>query len=198
MVTAFSAPKYVFRQRAEPLPGIAAMVSGDIYSWQFLRPCLNADKKAMSDTQHANEEERFGAYIAAGGGAMTAQRREVLRVIASMGPHFDAEELAKQLRRGRKPVSRATTYRTLAHLERSGIVRKVDFGEAHAHYESVSSRTQHEHLVCRACGQVLEATDTALEKRIEAIAEQNGFLLEKHTVQLVGLCRRCQKHESGR
>ncbi len=148
----------------------------------------------MGSSVDRQGEDRFRSYLRTTGGAMTAQRKTVLKAIAGMGPHFGTEELVARLRRSRRGASRATVYRTVAHLERSGIVRKVDFGEAHAHYESVLSRAHHEHLRCRRCGRVLEVRDGVLERRIEALARMHAFTLEKHTVQMVGLCRECRSN----
>lgn len=136
---------------------------------------------------------RFRDYLRGKGYSVTPQRERVLREIARMGDHFDAEELVAKLRRRREPVSRATVYRTIQHLEQSGIIRKVDLDEAHAHYENTVGTRHHEHLICRRCGRITEVTDTALERRIQHIAERNGFALEKHTVQLIGLCDECGK-----
>ncbi len=136
---------------------------------------------------------KFRSYLRNKGYSVTPQRERVLREIARMGDHFDAEELVGKLRRRQEPVSRATVYRTINHLEQSGIIRKLDLDEAHAHYENTVGTRHHEHLICRKCGRITEVTDTALERRIQHVARTNGFTLEKHTVQLIGLCGDCRR-----
>ena len=135
----------------------------------------------------------FTAYLRNEGFSVTAQRKAVLTEIAAMGTHFNVEQLAQHLRKTRPPVSRATVYRTVHHLEQAGVIRKIDFDEPHAHYESTIGEPHHEHLICSSCGRVTEVADRALEKRIETIAARHGFSLEKHTVQLFGLCNRCRR-----
>lgn len=136
--------------------------------------------------------EQFRAYLREHGHSVTAQRETVLAAIARIGPHFDVEELALSLRAGRHPVSRATVYRTVKHLEAAGLVRKLDLDEPHAHYESTVGASHHEHLVCTRCGRIVEVTDRTLERRIEALARAHGFALERHAVQLMGTCRECR------
>jgi len=149
----------------------------------------------QSDRTTARQEallRRFGDYLQSRGFSVTAPRRAVLAEIARMGGHFDVEELATRLRRRTPPVSRATAYRTVNLLERSGMLRRLDFDQPNAHYECTATGANHEHLVCSRCGAITEVTDRQLERRIAAVAREHGFTLTGHAVHLVGLCRACR------
>ncbi|MBD3314982.1 MAG: hypothetical protein GF344_04290, partial [Chitinivibrionales bacterium] len=137
--------------------------------------------------------ESFVDYLREKGFACTPQRRAVLEEILASPNHFDAEELAARMRRRGDGVSRATVYRTVGHLCKAGVVRKIDVDQTHALYECTAGVGHHEHLICRRCGRITEFQDFALEKKITAIAEANHFRMERHTVQIFGLCGRCSE-----
>jgi Fur family ferric uptake transcriptional regulator len=83
-------------------------------------------------------------------------------------------------------------YRTLSLLERCGLIRQVLFTESHSHYEVVSSRSHHEHMVCTECGRTIEFDDTELERAIRTIAGAAGFLPVSHKLEVYGVCDRCR------
>ncbi len=135
-------------------------------------------------------------YFRAQGGFSTPQRMTILEEVASSSDHFDAEELIDRLRRKGVRVSRATVYRTIAHLEQGGFIRRIDIDPAHAHYELSSSQSHHEHLVCEQCGRVFEIADPLLEKRIQSAAGSLNFVITRHQVQIFGKCAQCAAEES--
>jgi Fur family ferric uptake transcriptional regulator len=138
------------------------------------------------------EVERFRRYFRVGGLPFTQQRRSILQEVCRSASHFDAEELYGRIRRRRVSASRATLYRTLGHLERAGVLRRIDIGGDHAHYEFVGTE-HHEHLVCTTCGQVREVHEPDLETRVAALLSANGFSTERHAMQVFGECGDCRK-----
>jgi Fur family ferric uptake transcriptional regulator len=105
--------------------------------------------------------------------------------------HFEAEELLIDMRKNRKRVSKATIYRTLALLVKSGLLREVIFGEKHAHYEHVYGCNHHEHLVCIKCGKIIEFSDEEIEKFQDEVCVKNKFKPESHRFQITGYCEDC-------
>jgi Fur family ferric uptake transcriptional regulator len=138
------------------------------------------------------EVERFRRYFRDGGLPFTAQRRDILEEVCRSASHFDAEELYGRIRRRHVSASRATLYRTLGHLERAGVLRRIDIGGDHAHFEFVGTK-HHEHLVCTSCGRVVEIHDQDLEVRVAALLSANGFSKERHAVQVFGECGECRR-----
>jgi Fur family ferric uptake transcriptional regulator len=147
----------------------------------------------MTGSRRGAALESFVDYLRERGFSCTPQRRAVLEEILASPGHFDAEELAARMRRRNAAVSRATVYRTVGHLCKAGVVRKIDADQAHALYECTTGIGHHEHMICRRCGRIAEFQDPELEKRIDDIAERNGFHMTRHTVQLFGLCGRCHE-----
>jgi Fur family ferric uptake transcriptional regulator len=124
----------------------------------------------------------------------TPQRQAVFEELVRLGGHVSAETLAERFReRSAGPaISRATVYRTLALLQQCGLVREVLFTEDHSHYEAVTSREHHEHMVCSACGRAIEFDDSDLERILAKAARAKGFSPMAHRVEVYGLCDRCR------
>jgi Fur family ferric uptake transcriptional regulator len=137
------------------------------------------------------EVERFRHYFQDGGLPFTEQRRRILEEVCRSASHFDAEELYGRIRRRRVPASRATLYRTLGHLERAGVLRRIDIGGDHAHFEFVGA-DHHEHLVCTRCGRVVEINEPDLEARVAALLSAHGFSTDRHAMQVFGECGECR------
>jgi len=111
-----------------------------------------------------------------------------------------AESLHARLLKDNQQLALTTVYRNLDLLIRAGILRQTDVddsGRAHgAHYEHVWGRAHHDHLICSACGRRVEFSYPAIDVLQEAAARANGFTLERHTLELIGLCPDCQKKDA--
>jgi Fur family ferric uptake transcriptional regulator len=137
--------------------------------------------------------QRFEEYLRASGLRMTPERRSVLEVILGREGHFDAEELLQFLRRRRKPVSRATLYRTLDHLLMAGLVKKHSFGRGQAQFEHIYNRKHHDHMVCDRCGKVIEFVNEEIERLQDDMCANQGFLPTNHVMEIFGVCRECRE-----
>ncbi|HVT45307.1 MAG TPA: transcriptional repressor [Thermoanaerobaculia bacterium] len=141
------------------------------------------------------EIERFDTFLREQGQKLTREREALLRVIFATHYHFDADELLFRMKEGKVKISRATIYRTLELLVKSGLVRRVHLGEDHYHYERVISgkNSHHDHLVCTTCGSVIEFHDPSLEERQEQICSRFKFTPTYHNLQILGVCDACAR-----
>jgi len=143
-------------------------------------------------------KRRYERYLEAHGYSDTHQRREILEEIYRKRRHFDVEELVAEMRERGSRVSRATVYRTIGHLEKSGLLRRLGFDEDHAHYEITFGAEHHEHLICESCGRVVEITDPELERCLKRILRNSDFSDEAaHTVEITATCRGCAEAGGG-
>ncbi len=139
-------------------------------------------------------ENLFRDYLEQNQLKYTPERKVILREIFSLHNHFEADELYFSLRqKGRKRISRATVYRTLPLLEKSGLIRKVVFIDKHTHYELAYGHMHHEHLICIKCGNVLEFYKKSLEDSLEEVARENAFEPIGHKLEITGYCKKCSK-----
>jgi Fur family transcriptional regulator, ferric uptake regulator len=139
------------------------------------------------------ELNRFQEFLQGQGLKMTSERGALVREIFSTHYHFEADELLLKMKEKSVKISRATVYRTLELLVKSGLVRRVHLGEDHYHYEHVTGDSHHDHLICTTCGEVIEFHDETLEQRQREICEKKKFTPTFHNLQILGVCNGCRK-----
>ena len=144
-------------------------------------------------TPKPNAVDRFQTFLRDQGLKLTSERTALVREIFATHYHFEADELLFKMKEKSVKISRATVYRTLELLVKSGLVRRVHLGEDHYHYEHVSGDSHHDHLICTTCGAVIEFNDAELEARQLAICEKKKFTPTFHNLQILGICDACRR-----
>lgn len=148
-----------------------------------------------------DQNQFFRRYLGQLGLRLTKERQAILDEIFAAHDHFEAEELLLRLKKRKHRVSRATIYRTLELLVDAGLVRKVSLagaglapslGPRGAYFEHVWGHEHHDHLVCTACGRIIEFSNGVLEELQEQICRTHGFKPHSHSLKIMGLCRKCQ------
>ena len=139
------------------------------------------------------EIQRFRQFLAQQGLKLTSERTALVREIFATHYHFEADELLMKMKQANVKISRATIYRTLELLVKSGMVRRVHLGEDHYHYEHVAGNSHHDHLICTTCGGVIEFHDPQLEARQIEICEKKKFTPTFHNLQILGVCDSCRR-----
>lgn len=134
----------------------------------------------------------FAKYLSSKNLKLTEERKVVLREIFLHPGHLEAEDLWHNLRKKNKRASRATVYRTLDLLVDSEMVRKVDLGHGHSHYEHVLGYAHHEHMICLKCGKVIEFSDEAMEKALNQLCKKKKFGHTSHRFEILGHCENCE------
>ncbi len=135
----------------------------------------------------------FKEFIDAKGLRSTRQRDIILDAFLSADRHISIEELYRKLRAKHPGIGYATVYRTLKLFAESGIARETQFGDGQTRYEHVTAGEHHDHLVCTRCGNIEEFENETIEKLQTEVAASRGFLIEKHRLELYGVCGNCRK-----
>ena len=125
----------------------------------------------------------------------TAGRREILTAIEEIDGHFDPQTLWERLKAKGSKVSRASVYRTISILVEHGAISQVEKTEKHAHYEKTGGKGHHDHLICLSCGAAIEAYSPTLEMLQEELCQREGFKGVRHTLEIMGYCRKCAEEE---
>jgi Fur family ferric uptake transcriptional regulator len=148
------------------------------------------------DAEHGHCLAQFQAIIKSMEGRWTVERTQLLDTVCSIDGHFRMDELMELLTRRGAKVSQTTVYRSLPLLERAGVIcRPVHLQPGireSAVYEHIDEATHHDHLVCSRCGKTVEFEYPAIEVLQEAVAQEHGFVLQRHHLELVGVCAECQ------
>lgn len=127
----------------------------------------------------------------------TDVRDAIVRAIVAREGHFDVDEIVGDLQARGVAVSRATVYRSLPLLREAGIVQATVPTER-GRYEAAAGHAHHDHLVCTACGAIVEFQFEAFEILQREVAARHGFRLTGHSHQLYGLCAACQPAAAAR
>lgn len=115
---------------------------------------------------------------------MTNQRRIIIELIDDSDDHPDVDTIYRRAIEIDNTISLATIYRTVGVLEQAGIIDKLDVGDGKARYEL--SGEHHEHLVDVDSGEIHEFQHEELEALKEKIAQDMGFELVGHRLELFG------------
>ena len=121
---------------------------------------------------------------------VTAQRLAVFDAVSAR-PHAAADDLVDDVRASIGSVSRQAVFDALAMLTEEGLIRRIQPARSAARYEDRVDDNHH-HLVCRACGRMVDV-DCAVGYRpcLEA-AEDHGFTIDEAEVIYWGICPACQ------
>ncbi|MFC5417421.1 transcriptional repressor [Dongia soli] len=114
---------------------------------------------------------------------MTEQRRVIARVLSEADDHPDVEQLYRRATRIDPGISLATVYRTVRLFEEASILERHDFGDGRARYEE-APEDHHDHLIDIQSGTVVEFTNPEIEKLQHRVAEQLGYKLVGHRLEL--------------
>jgi len=135
----------------------------------------------------------FRRYLRDQGLPVTQQREAIAEVVFNATGHLSVEEIEVRLRGEGERIGKATIYRTLEMLVKSGLVEEHDFGEGFKRYEHLfGQKPVREHLVCTECGKVTEIHSSELVRVQEEEARRHGFLPGRYRLQIYGLCAACQ------
>ena len=144
-------------------------------------------EKRMRETTEKVESSKY---------KLTRQRREIIAtVVRYHDRHLSAEELYFLVNQDYPEIGLATVYRTLDMLVDLGIVAKHDLGDGRARYELSSPERHHHHLICSACGRIIELTEDSLHQLERKLESEHDFTISDHRLEFYGLCGRCRREE---
>ena len=128
---------------------------------------------------------------------MTGQRRIVARVLSDASDHPDVEQVYRRAAAIDPKISIATVYRTVRLFEEASILMRHDFGDGRARFEETSEE-HHDHLIDVQSGKVIEFQNERIEALQRQVAEELGYELVGHRLELFGvLLRGSRKAGSG-
>lgn len=143
----------------------------------------------------------FRTYLKERNQRQTPERFMVLEEIYRSDGHFDADDIFFNMKKAGTRVSRATVYNTLDLLIECGLVQRQQFGKNQYYYERSYAYQQHDHMICKECGVVIEFCDPRILEIQNLMEKIHDFQVEGHSLHLFGRCNdreACQRRkESG-
>lgn len=143
---------------------------------------------AMTDHQAPAAAPDLATVLHTRGLRVTAQRQHVLGAVRRLG-HATPEQISEAV----TGVDVTTVYRTLELLEEVGLVRHTHLGHGAPAYRPADD--DHIHVVCHACGSVVDAPPDLVDALAGRLERERGFVLDRSHFTVFGRCARCTTPE---
>lgn len=135
----------------------------------------------MGSSEH---EAELADRLRARGLRMTPQREQVLAAVRRLG-HATPEQISETV----PGVDVTTVYRNLELLEELGLVRHAHLGHGAPSYRPAGD--EHIHVVCHACGSVVDAEPDLVDSLADRLRRERGFVVDRAHFTVFGRCRDC-------
>lgn len=120
----------------------------------------------------------------------TKQRHSILLVLKESKVPLTLNQIIESLD---VEMDLSTIYRALDAFESKGLINKtVPLEPSLAVYDYNREIHKH-HLTCTKCSKILVIESCPLEEYEAQIENETGFIIERHQLELYGLCQSCQK-----
>ncbi len=138
--------------------------------------------------------EAVALRLAGGDQRYTNLRRVLVETLAAAGRPVTVPEILLSA----PELPQSSAYRNMTALIEAGIVRRVAGADDHGRFELAEELSgHHHHLVCATCGKVEDVhpspkLERALGEAARAVAEEQGYKVTEHQLDLLGLCPECR------
>ncbi len=100
-------------------------------------------------------------------------------------------EIYQNLLKKKKKVGLTSIYRSLELFESLGFVFKIING-SNVKYKLCELENHHHHIVCKACGNVVELNFCNISDWSKKVSESTGFQVVDHQLNFYGFCKACK------
>ncbi|MDP4098100.1 peroxide-responsive transcriptional repressor PerR [Paenibacillus sp. P96] len=121
---------------------------------------------------------------------ITPQRHAILNYLMESMGHPTADEIYRALEPQFPSMSVATVYNNLKVFLEAGMVHELTYGDNSSRYDANVS--DHYHIVCEKCGKIEDFSYPSLLEVEKFAAEETGFEVHGHRLELYGLCKSCR------
>lgn len=101
------------------------------------------------------------------------------------------QELYQGLLKKEKKVGLTSIYRSLDLFESLGMVFKINNGSS-VKYKLCELEDHHHHIICKACGNVVELNFCDISDWSKKVSESTGYQVIDHQLNFYGLCKDCK------
>jgi Fe2+ or Zn2+ uptake regulation protein len=130
--------------------------------------------------------------LGAAGYRLTEPRRVVAELISERDGHFTASDIIALAGERGLNVGRATIFRALDLFTGLRLLERIDLPNGDHAYVPCLPDYHHHHVICQRCARVTEVEDLGLGKAISGMERTTGWVVQKHRLELYGLCPECQ------
>lgn len=155
----------------------------------------NREENNGADTEMQRLEHNILGLLEQAGHRLTGPRMQLVKAVSDLEKQpFSGEDLYDGLRE--HGVGRATVFRTLKLLQDLGVLSRLHMEDGCQRYivappGEPRDADHHDRLICRHCGRVVYLNECPMEEAVARIAEQSGYHVETHHLDIVGVCADC-------
>jgi Fur family ferric uptake transcriptional regulator len=129
-------------------------------------------------------------FLRNNGYRLTQQRELIIEAFINSNRHMTAEDVFELTSQEHPSINIATIYRTLNMLVDEGLAIRTDLGQELTIY-ATPTHGPHIHLVCRNCGQVIDADHNVIVPLGQKLDDEYGFQAALQHVAIFGTCEKC-------
>ena len=125
---------------------------------------------------------------------MTRLRQSILSILWHSSKPLKAYDILEKLKETQENAKPPTVYRVLDYLVAEGIIHKLPSIQS---YTLCCHPNEHHHsadilMICHDCLNVTEIHDPIMHAVIEKISSENKFSTKNDSIEIRGLCAKCQ------
>mgnify|MGYP002635703675 FL=1 len=122
---------------------------------------------------------------------LTPVRQRVLELVWRSHQPIGAYELLASLVKEGFNSAPPTVYRALEFLCTQGLLHKLEGINAYVGCSNPDTPHQGHFLLCKDCHQAQELDSQYITLAVKLSADQHGFEIQRHTIEIVGSCQAC-------
>jgi Fur family ferric uptake transcriptional regulator len=113
--------------------------------------------------------------------------QELSNALAPLSP----SEIYQNLLKKKKKIGLTSIYRSLDLFESLGLVFKMINGPS-VKYKLCELEDHHHHIVCKACGDIVELNFCDISDWSKKVTESTGYEVVDHQLNFYGFCKSCK------
>jgi Fur family peroxide stress response transcriptional regulator len=134
-------------------------------------------------------ETRLVESLRKKGYKLTAQRLDIISLLARDLTHPGAGDILRKARKRLPQISMSTVYYTLDMLKREGLLRELEFYDRDNRYDI--TLTDHINLICEKCGKIEDFMED-VPVSSQTIEKKTGFKPLQMRFEYYGYCKECR------
>ena len=120
----------------------------------------------------------------------TKIRHAVIQIFQAYPKPLSLNELFNLVSIAHPHTAYSTIFRLVLKLIKEQKVIRVDWRDRGSRYEW-AERPHHHHIVCQACGKIVDILDSDFSFDEQKLEKATGFSVRHHSIELEGICQQC-------